>query len=108
MIYKDSIYKDNIRQCCLEAQLSYGTVSTKLSPSHMAAHRRQTPVTHVSHDLLVGDAVAIGRGHETRPQPVRLDRLGERTPDPGQGRALEQDLTHGVLAETARLDPAKA
>ena len=62
-------------------------------------------MARMPHDLLIGDPVPVGCRHETCPQPMRADRLGQRALNPGLRRPPEQDLTHGVLTEPAGFDP---
>lgn len=59
----------------------------------------------VAHDLLVWDAVPVGRGDEAGTHPVRCHRFQQRSLDPGRGPP-DQDLPDGIRVEAPIADRA--
>src|SRR5580698_9730297 len=89
-------------------QFSRRTIPAELGTSDIAAHGGEAPMARVAHDSFIGDAVAIGRGHEAGTQPVRTDRFRERSLRSRLSGALKQDLTDRVWDQPCGLDRAAA
>src|SRR3954454_16526918 len=73
----------------------------ELRAADVATHHGQAAMTAVAHDLLVGDAIAVGRGHESSSQAMRRNRLETRRLDAGELGPPHDDEPDRLATERA-------
>ena len=81
-----------------------GLAGTELRAPDVAAHRGEAAMAGVPHDLLVRHEVPIRGRDEAGAKAVRRHRLRQGALDPGQRRALEQDLPDRIGMQPGRGD----
>jgi hypothetical protein len=85
----------------LKAQFASRTVLAELRPSNVAAHRGQASMPCVTHDFLVGHAVAVGGCDKPGAQTMWAHRFCQSALQPGLGSAFEKDLSNRISAKPA-------
>src|SRR6185437_6971810 len=87
-----------------KTELAGRTGGPEFGATYIAPHGREAAMARVAHDLLVRDAVLVGRGDEPRPHAMRRDRLPDRAANLRLGSTLLEDLSHGVGIQPSGVD----
>ena len=88
-------------------ELRRRTLAAELGASNVAAHRGQAAMPCVTHDLFVGDTIAVSRRDEPGAQAMGAERFSQRAFQSSLGGTFEKDLAHCVSGQPGASFAAK-